>query len=375
MAKFSRNQIRDVAYQAGFRGESLAIAVAVALAESGGDTQAINSGNSDRSVDRGLWQINSIHRQYAPNALFEPLYNARAAYAISSNGTNWRPWVAYTNGSWRKFYRPDDSGATAPAGGGIDVGEQPRGVEAARRSLVPNGRLISVWGDPRSNGPHEGEDIQADYGSPIYAPEAGTVTTEYNTLGGHSVYLRGSSGLMWYMTHMSGASPLRNGQRVEAGTMVGRVGMSGNAKGTVPHLHYQVGPNGVWGDPRSILAAWTPGYYTALPPSSGSGGGRFMPISNQVSTAVTATLRDLPGFVGIATALDQAEKFAGVDDRLQNPDMWNPGGVVGGIGATIADNFMPFIVRTFFVFLGTLLVAGLLYNFAKAQLAGLIRIG
>lgn len=75
------------------------IAAAVALAESGGNPNAKNL-NSNGTIDRGLWQINSIH---GARSTFDPGKNADGAVAISSGGRNWRPWVTYNTGAYRKF--------------------------------------------------------------------------------------------------------------------------------------------------------------------------------------------------------------------------------------------------------------------------------
>src|SRR5690606_38269312 len=58
---FTPKQIAQIARNAGFTGQSIVYAVAVCLAESGGRPNAINDKNTNGSIDRGLWQINSIH--------------------------------------------------------------------------------------------------------------------------------------------------------------------------------------------------------------------------------------------------------------------------------------------------------------------------
>ncbi len=95
-------QIGVYASRAGFAGKNLVIAIAIALAESGGDPNAINTANSDGSIDRGLWQINSVHTQFQQSKLFDPAYNAFVAFQISG-GSNWFPWATYTNGRYQKF--------------------------------------------------------------------------------------------------------------------------------------------------------------------------------------------------------------------------------------------------------------------------------
>ncbi|GAA4110903.1 hypothetical protein GCM10022284_61220 [Streptomyces hundungensis] len=87
----------QVGYTAGFRGDALVTAVAVALAESSCNPSATNvQNNTPPSTDRGLWQINSYwHREIDDNCAFDPQCNANAAYAISSGGTDWGAWSTY----------------------------------------------------------------------------------------------------------------------------------------------------------------------------------------------------------------------------------------------------------------------------------------
>lgn len=96
MAIYSTQQIAQTAASAGFKGNGLVMAIAIALAESGGNTTVISSAG-----DVGLWQVNmAAHPQYSMAWLQNPANNAAAAYAISSGGTNWRPWcTAYSDGA------------------------------------------------------------------------------------------------------------------------------------------------------------------------------------------------------------------------------------------------------------------------------------
>jgi hypothetical protein len=96
---FSAAAMASLAGQAGFPKSVIPLAVAIALAESGGRANASNR-NSDGSIDRGLWQINSIHGGLST---FNPLANARAAYSISGGGRNWNPWTVYRTGAYKKF--------------------------------------------------------------------------------------------------------------------------------------------------------------------------------------------------------------------------------------------------------------------------------
>jgi Lysozyme like domain len=95
-------QIGKYAYANGFL-TGLDTAIAVAMAESSGQVGATHT-NADGSIDRGLWQINSVHAEYdASRLLSDPGYNAQAAYAISGGGTNWNPWTTYRSGAYRQF--------------------------------------------------------------------------------------------------------------------------------------------------------------------------------------------------------------------------------------------------------------------------------
>lgn len=94
--RYSFAQLEQIWTQAGGSAKYAPMAAAVAMAESGGRPDAVNTSNSDGSIDRGLWQINSIH---GGQSTLDPLANARAAVAISKGGTDWRPWcTAWSNG-------------------------------------------------------------------------------------------------------------------------------------------------------------------------------------------------------------------------------------------------------------------------------------
>lgn len=101
---YDYNTIKQIWILNGGNPAAAGIAAAVALAESSGNPSAINY-NSNGSVDRGLWQINSIH---GAQSTFDITNNAKAAIAISKNGTDWSPWVTYTSGAWRKYLNPAD---------------------------------------------------------------------------------------------------------------------------------------------------------------------------------------------------------------------------------------------------------------------------
>jgi hypothetical protein len=69
-------------------------AAEIAMAESGGNPDAVSP-----TDDYGLWQIHSSHGP--GEATLNPYGNARAAVAISSDGTDWLPWSTFTSGAYR----------------------------------------------------------------------------------------------------------------------------------------------------------------------------------------------------------------------------------------------------------------------------------
>lgn len=76
--------------------------------------------------------------------------------------------------------------------------------------------------------------------------------------GGISYSLVGDDGVRYYGSHLS-ALYVRAGQRVTAGTLVGRVGNTGSARGTATHLHFGISwPTraGIWWVRRGELYPW-----------------------------------------------------------------------------------------------------------------------
>ena len=120
----------------------------------------------------------------------------------------------------------------------------------------PNG-FIDSWGYPRSGGRgHQGVDMFAPYGTPLYAVADGTIYRVYtNPLGGLAINLIDVDGNMYYYAHLSSAA-VSGGETVKAGDVIGAVGDSGNARGTPPHLHWQFHPgNGAPINPYPLAAA------------------------------------------------------------------------------------------------------------------------
>ena len=99
--------------------------------------------------------------------------------------------------------------------------------------------MYDGFGAPRFGGgyhPHAGNDIMAPMNTPIRATFAGTASTSVNGLGGYAVYVYGATGYT-YNAHLT--QPGVTGS-VNAGDIIGYVGISGNA--TTPHNHFEWHP-------------------------------------------------------------------------------------------------------------------------------------
>ena len=83
----------------------------------------------------------------------------------------------------------------------------------------------------------------APYGSPVYALAAGRVDTTSSSSGGISLYLKANNGDTYFYAHNS-ANVARDGERVEAGQLIARVGATGNARGGPSHVHFELHPGG-----------------------------------------------------------------------------------------------------------------------------------
>jgi murein DD-endopeptidase MepM/ murein hydrolase activator NlpD len=98
---------------------------------------------------------------------------------------------------------------------------------------------------------HEGQDIDAAYGTPVQAAATGRVITAGWQRGyGNVVYVDHGSGLSTRYGHLSEID-VSVGQTVARGQTIGLVGSTGRSTG--PHLHYEVRINNQPVDPRQYL--------------------------------------------------------------------------------------------------------------------------
>jgi len=100
---------------------------------------------------------------------------------------------------------------------------------------------------------HSGIDLRAPYADPVRATASGRVTVAENSGGyGNLVEIDHGAGLATRYGHLSQID-VSEGEWVEAGAIVGRVGSTGRSTG--PHLHYEVRVDGAAVDPARYLKA------------------------------------------------------------------------------------------------------------------------
>lgn len=99
---------------------------------------------------------------------------------------------------------------------------------------------------------HNGLDMGASRGSPIYAIRAGVVTfTGYQENGaGYYIWINHGDGYKSIYMHMTNYV-VKKGQTVEAGELIGYVGSTGRSTG--PHLHLGLKYNSSYVDPQKYI--------------------------------------------------------------------------------------------------------------------------
>lgn len=139
---------------------------------------------------------------------------------------------------------------------------------AAGRYVFPIRGCSASYG--HSHHDYPATDMFAARGCAVVSPVTGTVD-EVSTVdrwssstdrgadrGGLSFSVVGTDGVRYYGSHLS-ALYVHAGQHVSAGTLVGRVGNTGSARGTSTHLHFGISwptPHGVWWVRRGEVSPW-----------------------------------------------------------------------------------------------------------------------
>jgi septal ring factor EnvC (AmiA/AmiB activator) len=140
--------------------------------------------------------------------------------------------------------------------------EKRNALANATPSIWPaHGWLTSTMGrrtDPMTGGAdyHPGLDIAGDKGQPVYATAAGVVThAGRQGAYGNLIVIDHGFGLETRYGHLSGFQ-VHQGDQVQRGDLIGRLGATGRATGT--HLHYEVLANGRLLNPLKLLTQQKP---------------------------------------------------------------------------------------------------------------------
>lgn len=118
------------------------------------------------------------------------------------------------------------------------------------------GELLSAFGEVREGYTHQGIDIRAEEGTPIFAISDGVVikaapdSQGVNNGGGHIIIVDFGNGVEGRYMHLGGYG-VKAGDKVRAGQVIGFTGCSGDS--TTPLLHFEYRVDGQLMDPAFIF--------------------------------------------------------------------------------------------------------------------------
>lgn len=135
--------------QAGWPSNLIPTMVAIGGAESGWNISAESPKNTDGSTDYGWLQVNSIHGYDPVRLKSDPVYNARAGYAIYKR-QGLTAWSVYNNGAYKSFIgkTPEKSPGVTRPGGQSDSAPSNTGTGGGGGSGGggdPNTELVAFW--------------------------------------------------------------------------------------------------------------------------------------------------------------------------------------------------------------------------------------
>lgn len=134
----------------------------------------------------------------------------------------------------------------------VSVGTKPRpaGIGTGEFITPASGKLTSGYG-ARWGRNHNGIDIGAPTGTPVYASDDGVVTcSKYRNSYGNTVVIDHGNGYETYYAHNS-ELVVSEGQTVKKGQLIAKVGSTGNSTG--PHCHFEIHYNGEIKNPANYL--------------------------------------------------------------------------------------------------------------------------
>ena len=166
-----------------------------------------------------------------------------------------REWIQYmsTYVTVPPATQGGSSGSTSSSGGGTTGGAASSGTWLRPCAYT---MVTSPFGD-RDTGiagastNHQGIDLGAPEGTPIYASRTGVVTAAtYGKSAGYYVSINHGDGFSSIYMHMT-RYVVSKGQAVSAGQVIGYVGSTGVSSG--PHLHFGISYNGKYVNPAHYV--------------------------------------------------------------------------------------------------------------------------
>jgi len=133
----------------------------------------------------------------------------------------------------------------------VGTKEAPASVGTGAFVMPTSGTLTSNFG-ARWGRSHNGIDVAAKIGTPIYAADNGIVTeAQYKNNGyGNFISIDHGNGYVTYYAHCSTLF-VSDGDVVAKGDLIGHVGNTGRSTG--PHLHFEIRENGTAKNPLSYI--------------------------------------------------------------------------------------------------------------------------
>ena len=195
--------------------------------------------------------------------------------------------------------------------------------------------FVDTYGAPRMTGTkyehfHEGTDVFGAYGSPVIAVARGVIVRQgVAVLGGNKLWLKGTDGTEYYYAHLSAfVEGVIDGSIVEAGDTIGFLGDSGNARGTPPHVHFEVHPGGGGPvNPYPFLDAVRKSDSTAL-------------LKASIAATATTLPANIPGQIRAGIGFVR-ELAIGVDSEAAGPTTTQPPGSAARSTTLVVRSLSP----------------------------------
>ncbi len=203
-------------------------------------------------VDKG-YELEALYAEM--EAEEESVLDEIAQKEKEYNEAKRQEWIQYmsTYVTQAPATQPGSSGGTSSSGGSSGGSVSSGGwLRPCAYSCVssPFGNRDAPTAGASTN--HQGVDLAAPEGTPIYASRTGVVTVAtYGKSAGYYVTINHGDGFSSVYMHMTRYT-VSKGQAVSAGQVIGYVGSTGVSTG--PHLHFGISYNGKYVNPAHYVA-------------------------------------------------------------------------------------------------------------------------